>query len=108
MPCIFLGGAGAGNFLHENFVNGNIVASIGNIAAAVPLTPGGVGVTEVVYGQLFEMQGGALLFGIATSLAWRVCMIAVGLLGGLFLLAPGARLTDDSAPPRSNSPTGVG
>ncbi len=85
-----------------------VVASIGNIAAAVPLTPGGVGVTEVVYGQLFEMQGGALLFGIATSLAWRVCMIAVGLLGGLFLLAPSARLADDSAPPRSNSPTGVG
>lgn len=85
-----------------------VVASIGNIAAAVPLTPGGVGVTEVVYGQLFEMQGGALLFGIATSLAWRVCMISVGLLGGLFLLLPGGRIPDETQAARSNPPTDVG
>ena len=85
-----------------------VVASIGNIAAAVPLTPGGVGVTEVVYGQLFEMQGGALLFGIATSLAWRVCMISVGLLGGLFLLLPGGRIHDETPAARSNPPTDVG
>ncbi len=81
-----------------------VVASLGNIAAAVPLTPGGVGVTEVVYGQLFEMQGGALLLGIATSLAWRVCMITIGLLGGLFLLLPGSRLPDEPAPPPTSNP----
>jgi len=89
-------------------VNYVVVASIGNIAAAVPLTPGGVGVTEVVYGQLFEMQGGALLFGIATSLAWRVCMISVGLFGGLFLLLPGGRIPDESQPQRSKSTQDVG
>lgn len=69
-----------------------VVASIGNIAAAVPLTPGGVGVTEVVYGQLFETLGGTLMLGVAVSIAWRLCMIAIGLCGGLFLLAPGARV----------------
>ena len=89
-------------------VNYVVVASIGNIAAAVPLTPGGVGVTEVVYGQLFEMQGGALLFGIATSLAWRVCMISVGLLGGLFLLLPGGRIADETPPSRSKNTPDVG
>jgi uncharacterized membrane protein YbhN (UPF0104 family) len=82
-----------------------VVASLGNIAAAVPLTPGGVGVTEVVYGQLFEMQGGALLLGIATSLAWRVCMITIGLLGGLFLLLPGSRLRDEAADLSASNPT---
>jgi len=89
-------------------VNYVVVASIGNIAAAVPLTPGGVGVTEVVYGQLFEMQGGTLLFGIAISLAWRVCMISVGLLGGLFLLLPTGRGAVESALPRSNQTPDVG
>lgn len=70
-----------------------VVGAIGNLASAVPLTPGGVGVTEVIYGELFRSQGGSWTLGLATSFAWRLCMITVGLCGGLFLLAPGGRMT---------------
>jgi uncharacterized membrane protein YbhN (UPF0104 family) len=37
-----------------------VVSAVGNLISAVPLTPGGVGVTETAYGQLFELQGGSL------------------------------------------------
>jgi uncharacterized protein (TIRG00374 family) len=72
-----------------------VVGSIGNIASAVPLTPGGVGVTELVYAELFEQLGGAAAIGLAVSISWRLCMILLGLAGGLFLLAPGARIRDN-------------
>jgi hypothetical protein len=71
-----------------------VAGAIGNLASAVPITPGGVGVTEMLYGELFQSQGGSWTLGLAVSLAWRVCMISVGLCGGLFLLVPGGKMTD--------------
>ncbi len=70
-----------------------VVGSIGNLVSAIPLTPGGVGVAETVYGELFELQGGSWTLGFAVAIAWRLCMVTAGLCGGLFLLTPGGRLT---------------
>lgn len=70
-----------------------VVSAIGNLISAVPLTPGGVGVTETAYGQLFELQGGSFTLGFACAIAWRLCLVAVGLGGGLFLLTPEGRLS---------------
>ena len=81
-----------------------VVSAIGNIAAAVPLTPGGVGVTEFFYAQLFLQQGGSATIGFAVSIAWRLCMIAIGLFGGLFLLLPGGKLSDSERSQLAPSP----
>jgi uncharacterized protein (TIRG00374 family) len=70
-----------------------VVSAVGNLISAVPLTPGGVGVTETAYGQLFELQGGSFTLGFACAIAWRLCLVAVGLGGGLFLLTPEGRLS---------------
>jgi len=46
---------------------------------------------ELFYGKLFEQQGGLFALGVATSIGVRLCMITIGLLGGLFLLLPSTR-----------------
>jgi len=82
-----------------------VVSSIGNLASAVPLTPGGVGVAEFIYGKLFELQGGSWTLGFAVAIAWRLCMVTVGLFGGLFWFLPGGRLSEsERAQLQSKSP----
>lgn len=71
-----------------------VVGAVGNLASAVPLTPGGVGVTEMLYGQMTAALGGTFSVGFAVSIAWRLCMIGIGLAGGLFVLAPGGRMSE--------------
>lgn len=75
------------------FPNYVVVGALGNLVSAIPLTPGGVGVAEAAYGQLFQMQGGNWTLGFAVAIAWRLCLVLVGLGGGLFLLMPGGRLS---------------
>ena len=70
-----------------------VVGAVGNLASAVPLTPGGVGVTEMLYGQMTAALGGTFSIGFAVSIAWRLCMISIGLFGGLFLLTPGGKMS---------------
>lgn len=81
-----------------------VVGCIGNLASAVPLTPGGIGVTELFYGRLFERQGGLFALGVAVSIGVRLCMITIGLLGGLFLLLPGTRRAVREARENSDQP----
>lgn len=76
-----------------SFANYVVVGALGNLVSAVPITPGGVGVAEAAYGQLFELQGGNWTLGFAVAIAWRLCLVIVGLGGGLFLLLPGGRLS---------------
>ncbi|MCC7013782.1 MAG: flippase-like domain-containing protein [Planctomycetes bacterium] len=70
-----------------------VVGAVGNLASAVPLTPGGVGVTEMLFGEMTAALGGTFSIGFAVSIAWRLCMITIGLCGGLFLLTPGGKLS---------------
>ncbi len=76
-----------------SFANYVVVGALGNLVSAIPITPGGVGVAEAAYGQLFELQGGNWTLGFAVAIAWRLCLVIVGLGGGLFLLLPGGRLS---------------
>jgi uncharacterized membrane protein YbhN (UPF0104 family) len=65
--------------------------SIANTAAALPVAPGGWGLREAAYAVLFEQLGSTATLGLAISIGFGLCLLAVGLFGGLFLLLPGAR-----------------
>ncbi|HVS09587.1 MAG TPA: lysylphosphatidylglycerol synthase transmembrane domain-containing protein [Planctomycetota bacterium] len=65
--------------------------SIANTAAALPVAPGGWGLREAAYAVLFEQLGSTATLGLAISIGFGLCLFAVGLFGGLFLLLPGAR-----------------
>lgn len=67
------------------------LVSVGNIVSALPVAPGGWGVGEAVFGYLFDMLGSSATIGVATSVTFRLLLMAVGLLGGVFLLLPGAK-----------------
>jgi uncharacterized protein (TIRG00374 family) len=64
---------------------------IANIVSSIPIAPSGWGVGEAVYIYLFTLIGASASLGVAVSVSFRLCQLLLGLLGGLFLLAPGAR-----------------
>lgn len=65
--------------------------SIANATAALPVAPGGWGLREAAYAVLFEQLGSTATLGLAVSVGFGLCLFAIGLFGGLFLLLPGAR-----------------
>jgi len=69
-------------------VNYFVVVPIANTISALPLGPGGLGHGRAAYGFLFDFVGGSATLGIAVSVTFRLLMMALGLAGGLFLLAP--------------------
>ena len=74
-----------------SFLDYLAVTSIGNIAGALPVTPGGWGVGEAVYQYLFEMTGGDGTIGVAVSIGYKLVLALIGLSGGIFLLLPSGR-----------------
>lgn len=62
--------------------------AISNTLAAVPISPGGLGVGEMLFGWLAEQLGAAYAMGVAASLVYRLCLYAMSLLGGLVMLLP--------------------
>ncbi len=68
-----------------------VVVPVANLIGAVPLAPGGWGVGELAFGSLFAMIGSSPALGVAVSVTFRLSQLAIGLLGGLFLLLPGSR-----------------
>ena len=67
------------------------VVPVANIVSSIPISPSGWGVGEAIYIYLFELVGASASLGVAVSVSFRLCQLLLGLLGGLFLLAPGAR-----------------
>ena len=67
------------------------VMAISNTLAAVPVSPGGLGVGEVMFGSLAELLGSSYAIGVATSLLYRLCLYGMSLIGGLAMLLPGSR-----------------
>ena len=68
-----------------------VLVPVANIVSALPLAPGGWGLGEFVYKELFEMIDANATMGVAISVTFRLCQLAIGLLGGVFLLLPGAK-----------------
>lgn len=60
----------------------SILISLGFMANALPVTPGGLGVGEVAFNKLFELAG--LTGGAETLLGWRILTVLIGLLGLIF------------------------
>lgn len=67
------------------------VMAISNTLSAVPLSPGGLGVGEAMFGSLAELLGSTYAIGVSTSLLYRLCLYGMSLLGGLVMLLPGSR-----------------
>jgi len=67
------------------------ISSVGNIASALPITPGGWGVGEAVYQYLFELVGADGTIGVAVSITYKLLFGLIGMSGGIFLLLPGGR-----------------
>jgi len=88
------------------------IVTIANTLTAVPISPGGLGVGEVLFGELFAVAGGMRLLGVATSFVYRLVLVAIGLFGGLFLLAPSGaavrRELDDARPDAEGTEGGGG
>ncbi len=68
-----------------------VLVPVANIVAAIPLAPGGWGLGELVYQELFDMIGASVSLGVAVSVTFRLCMLVIGLLGSPFLLFSGNR-----------------
>ena len=68
-----------------------VLVPVANIVAAVPLAPGGWGLGELVYRELFGMIGVSAALGVAVSVTFRLRQLFMGLLGSPFLLMPASR-----------------
>ncbi|MDE0896993.1 MAG: lysylphosphatidylglycerol synthase domain-containing protein, partial [Planctomycetota bacterium] len=71
------------------------IVPIANIISSIPVLPGGWGFGELAYLKLFELIGASGTQGTAVSITFRLCQLLLSLLGGLFLLAPGAQVKLD-------------
>jgi uncharacterized protein (TIRG00374 family) len=81
-----LGRAFGANLTFHDFL---CVCTVANTLTAVPISPGGLGVGEVLFGSLFEVAGALYMLGVASSFTYRLVLMATGLLGGLALVLPG-------------------
>ena len=69
-----------------------VLAPVANMVSAIPLAPGGWGVGEFIYRELFIMIGLSGALGVAVSVTFRICiLLGLGMIGSLFLLLPGVR-----------------
>ncbi len=66
-------------------------ASLASLVAAVPLSPGGLGVEEAVYAYLFVLLGSTSSLGLGVGITKRAVFTVLGLCGGIALLMPGGR-----------------
>lgn len=66
------------------------IVPVANMVSSLPLAPGGWGVGELIYAFLYDLLGASVALGVAVSISFRICQIFLGLVGGLYLLRPGA------------------
>ncbi|MCC7162184.1 MAG: flippase-like domain-containing protein [Anaerolineae bacterium] len=76
-----------------------VLMPVGFLANAVPITPGGLGVGEVAFTNLFALAGAR--GGAETLLSWRVLTIVVGLFGLVFYLNGRKQFKMQLTPPAS-------
>jgi uncharacterized protein (TIRG00374 family) len=68
-----------------------VLVPIANLISAIPLAPGGWGVGELAFQGLFQMIHASPALGVAVSVTFRLSQVAIGLIGGVFLLFPSTR-----------------
>lgn len=68
------------------------VMTIANTLAALPISPGGLGVGEVLFGSLSSLLGGSYVVGVATCLLYRLELLGLAALGGLVMVLGGRKL----------------
>jgi uncharacterized protein (TIRG00374 family) len=73
-----------------------LLVPIGLLVNMIPLTPGGLGVGEAAFDQLFGLAG--LGGGAELLLGWRLLLIIVGLLGLTLYLQGSQRLVKETVP----------
>jgi uncharacterized membrane protein YbhN (UPF0104 family) len=73
-----------------------LLALLGMVANALPITPGGLGVGEAAFEGLFRMVGYS--GGARIILAWRVGMLALCFLGSALYIAGARRGHADETP----------
>jgi uncharacterized membrane protein YbhN (UPF0104 family) len=61
-----------------------LLIPVGFVANSLPVTPGGLGVGEAAFDELFQMAG--FTGGAVAILGWRVLMLIIGLPGIVFYL----------------------
>ncbi len=64
-----------------------VVVPVALFTNAIPISPGGLGVGEVVLGKLFVWSGGRMADGSAVMLLWRLMNYGPALIGGALDLA---------------------
>jgi uncharacterized protein (TIRG00374 family) len=87
----YLGGATGVPRSEVDLVQYFVLVPVANLIGALPLAPGGWGVGELAFSGLFKMIGASPTLGVAVSVTYRLCQLAIGLLGGVMLLMPGGR-----------------
>lgn len=68
------------------------VVTVTNTITSVPISPGGWGLGEASFHSFFVAFGAEPTVGVAASVTYRLCNIALGLAGALALVLPGERL----------------
>jgi hypothetical protein len=76
----------------------SLLVPLGLLANALPLTPGGLGVGEAAFNNLFGMAG--LTGGAEIMLGWRLLVISWGLVGLVFYLQGRKHFVHAALPPR--------
>jgi uncharacterized membrane protein YbhN (UPF0104 family) len=76
--------------------NISVLAPLGLVANALPVTPGGLGVGEAAFNRLFLMAG--ITGGADLLICWRLLMIVLGIIGLVFYLQGRKRFVLDSVP----------
>jgi uncharacterized protein (TIRG00374 family) len=74
----------------------SVLAPLGLVANALPVTPGGLGVGEAAFNRLFLIAG--ITGGADLLIGWRLLMIVLGIIGLAFYLQGRKRFILDSIP----------
>lgn len=83
-----------------------VLAMMGMVANALPITPGGLGVGEAAFAQLFGLAGQA--GGAVLLLGWRLGMLPLGIVGGLLYMAGAASYRRVPELAEVRTPSGAG
>lgn len=81
-----------------------VLMPMGTVTNALPITPGGLGVGEAAFEELFRLAG--LSGGADVSLSWRAVAMVMSLPGMWFYLRYRSVICGTAVPPVSPRPTG--